>query len=112
MRTKNKKKTLFYIKIDLNFLRFHIDKIENRKRILIQKFRIRDFRFEIKKCNATMKTSKKIHDFAFKLFCFFANISLILIYLIYKIYLLHSIRIQKFEIRALYRKNKFIRHFK
>ena len=80
--------------------------------IVIQRFRIRDFRFEIKKRYARKKTSKKIYDFAFKLFCFFANILLILIYLIYKVYSLHSIRRQKFEIRALYKRNKFTRHLK
>ena len=52
------------------------------------------------------KTSKKIHDFAFELLCFSANISLILVYLIHRVHSLHSIRMQKFEIRVLYRRTK------
>ena len=52
-REIEEKQALFYIKIDLNFLRFHADRIEGRKHILIQKSRIRDFRFEVRKRYAT-----------------------------------------------------------
>ena len=80
--------------------------------ILIQRSRIRDFRSEVRKRYAERRTSKKVHDFAFKLLCFSANISLILIYLVHRVYSLHSIRMQRFEIRALYRRNRRTRHLK